>query len=201
MKRLLLAVLLAAPVPALAADIFVEGHGGVLLGFGAEAGMDFGMVRARAQFNKYDYSTTENLDNSEYDVTLGLKSTGVLVDVFPFKGAFHITAGLYDNGNTVTADSTGPVDVDGYKASQASVKADFAGTAEYLGIGWVFGRDNKGLTGNLELGAMANGGVDVTLTAPGATQNQIDQEEKNIENDLNGYDYMPVIKLGIGYYF
>ena len=206
MKTLLIAMLLICPVPVLASGLFVEGHGGVLLGFGAEAGMEFGMVRARAQVNRLDYNTTEDLDNEPYDVSLKLDSKGVLVDLFPFDGSFHVTAGLYDNNNAVHANSERPVSINGSLLKHnASADVSFSGSAGYVGLGWVFGRHNKGVTGNLELGVMGNGGASVDLMVqsphPDISDSDIRAEEKKIEDDINKYEYLPVIKFGIGYYF
>lgn len=205
MKVLLASVLFMVSVPLAAADFFVSGHGGLLLGYGVEGGLDFGTVRVRGQLNRFDYDRTESLDGARYDLTLELDSQGVLVDLRPFSSSgFHITAGLYDNDNAVDATSNEPVDIGGAMVSGVGVKTDFSGTASYLGLGWLLGRDNAGLVGSLELGVIGNGDADVTVTVPsgaGVSQADIDAEEKALESDLDDYGYLPVIKLGIGYYF
>lgn len=185
------------------ADFFVEAHAGALLGAGAELGVDFGLVRVRGQFNKWTYKTTEDIEDNSFDLELVLDSRGVLVDLHPFDGAFHFTGGVYDNNNRLDGESNDIVLINGSPAVGVSAETAFSGSAPYVGIGWLFGRDNDGLVAHLELGVMDNGDPDVTLTVPGntVTAEDIAAEEKAMEEDLEGLGVLPVAKFGIGYYF
>jgi hypothetical protein len=205
MKRLVIACCFAISASAHAADVFVEAHAGALLGYGAEAGVDFGLVRVRGQFNSFDYDTDLEIDDNDFDVSLALDSRGVLVDLHPFAGAFHFTGGLYDNQNMASGDAKGVVLVNGKPAIGVSADADFSSTAPYVGIGWLFGRDNKGLVAHLEVGVLDNGDADVSLYVPSfngaVTAEDVAIEEREMEEDLEGFGFFPVIKLGVGYYF
>ncbi len=211
MKRLLIAaVFMASSASLQAATPFVEAHAGVL-GLGAEVGVDFGLVRVRAQTSQYDYDTTQDFDGVDYDTTLELGGTGVLVDLAPFGGSFYVTAGLYENdvgisgsGRYVTGDTVGGVPFVG----TVYADAEFDDQVPYVGIGWhLFNGDgDSGLGLSFDIGAYVNGPADIEVTTDNATFNNtnqaaIDQEERNIEEDVEQYDTMPVVKLGVSYYF
>lgn len=210
MKRLMaVAGLMLASSGLFAATPFVEGHVGVL-GIGAEAGIDFGHIRVRAQTSQYDYDSTSDFDGVDYDTTLDLGGTGILVDIAPFAGSFYLTAGLFSNDTgisgvgTYVADDLGGVPFTG----QVYADADFDDQVPYVGIGWHFFNQegDSGLGLSLDIGAYVNGSADIEITTDNAafnTANQanIDQEEKNIESDIAEYDTLPVVKLGLSYYF
>lgn len=205
MKRLLIACCFAISASAHGADVFVGAHAGALLGYGLEAGVDFGLVRVRGQLNSLDYDTSRDIDGNDFDITLALDSRGVLVDLHPFAGAFHFTGGLYDNKNMARADAKGVVLVNDKPAQTASADVSFSRTAPYVGVGWLLGRDNEGLVTHLEVGVMDNGDADVSLYVPSsgstATAEDIAIEERRMEEDLKDFGLFPVIKLGVGYYF
>jgi hypothetical protein len=205
MKRLLIACCLATSASAHAADVFVEAHAGALLGYGAEVGVDFGLVRVRGQLNQFDYEAGLKIDDNDFDVELMLDNRGVLVDLHPFAGAFHFTGGLYDNKNMASADADGVMLINDKPALGVSADAEFSDTAPYVGVGWLFGRDNKGLVTHLEVGVMDNGDADISLHVPSfnnaVTAEDIAAEERQMEEDVEGMGLFPVVKLGVGYYF
>jgi len=192
-----------------AATPFVEVHGG-MLGLGAEVGVDFGMVRLRAQTSQYDYDSEQEFDGVDFDTTLELGGTGVLVDFAPFGGSFYVTAGLYQNDVGIKGD--GPYNNDDLGGvpftGRVFAEADFDDQVPYVGLGWhFFNREgDSGLGLSVDLGAYVNGSADIDVTTDNAAFNAtnqaaIDQEEKNIEDDVEEYDTLPVIKLGLSYYF
>lgn len=204
MKSLWVAFCLIVSTSASAAEVFVETHVGALLGYGVEAGVDFGAVRVRGQFNTFDYDSTLNVDENDYDITLSFDSRGVLVDVHPFAGAFHFTGGLYESGNMISGSSEGVVLINGKPAFGVGADVDFDSTAPYVGVGWLLGRGNKGLVAHLELGVMDNGEADVSLYVPAGfpiTADDVAKEERRMEDELEGEGVFPVLKLGVGYYF
>lgn len=209
-KWILMASVIMSPA-SWAADVFVEGHGG-LLGLGVEVGLDFGKMRLRAQLNEYDIDETSDYDGIDYDVTLDLESFGVLVDYAPFDGAFYLTAGLYDNGTAIAGDA----DVTNAQIGDVTLVGDntvftdvgFDGTAPYAGLGWRFlnGKDKSGLGVSVDLGVYMNGDPEVDVTTSNPTfnatfQDDIAKEEQAIEDDLDDVEMLPVAKFGLSWYF
>ena len=208
MKKWLLASALLVSPAAWSADVFVGAHGG-LLGLGAEVGVDFGKVRVRGQLNRFDISESNTYDGASYDVSLDLDSTGVLLDFSPFDGKFYVTAGMYNNGIAISGDTAPGIYQVGNDASptvrRLFVDVDFDDTAPYAGVGWRFfnGSGNSGLGLSLDLGAYMNGSPNVEIRTDdnAISQTDIDQEERNIENDIDEADVLPVVKLGLSWYF
>ena len=65
------------------------------------------------------------------------------------------------------------------------------------------GSGNSGLGLSLDLGAYMNGSPNVEIRTDdnAISQTDIDQEERNIENDIDEADVLPVVKLGLSWYF
>jgi len=79
----------------------------------------------------------------------------------------------------------------------------------YAGFGWgnAVGK-NKRLGVSFELGVVFQGSPDIELESTGgalssspALQAEIAKEEKKIEDDIDDFEYYPVIALGISYKF
>lgn len=182
------ALALAAAPCAMPADI----AGGVrlgTLGYGVEG--TFGVkewLNVRVPLSVLSYSDTLDEDDVEYDGELDFSTIGVLLDYHPFKGTFHLSAGLMSNGNEVNmkaSDSTGNEE---YELGDATYTSDpddpltltgglsFDSLSPYVGLGWgnpILGRSNWYF--KFELGALFQGSASVGLTASGSavnTQNQ-----------------------------
>lgn len=186
------------------------------LGAGLEAGTSFSDTfggRIGINYFEYDYSGTEDDIDYDYDVTL--MSIAAFLDWHPFGGGFRISGGVLYNGNEIDSDarssSTYEIGNATYSASQIgnlTGEIDFNEVAPYGGIGWdtSFGRNEQfGLL--VDLGVMYQGSPEVDLTADGpiATnqtfQNDLAREEEDLENDIDEYEYYPVISIGFGYRF
>lgn len=186
---------------------FVGANGGTL-GLGLNAGYDFGRIRVRAETNAYDFDETVELDGVDYDFELGLDSTGIIIDFAPFNGAFYLAAGIYENSNDINAVSDASGIIIGGQAvppgTVVTVDAEFDSTSPYAGIGWNFlNNSDAGLGINLDVGVYMNGSADIELTESTGLvpEADINEEEQNIEDDIEDYDMLPVIKLGVTYKF
>lgn len=220
MKKSVLAALLVLSPAAWSADVFVGAHAGALLGYGAEVGVDFDKLTLRGQFSRFDYDDSEIEDNVEYESEIMLDNRGVLLDYHLFGGSFFLSAGIYDNSNSVdvlgspVADNVLVGDQEFTRAEVGSLlaDADFGGTSPYVGLGWDFGRGNDGFALSLEGGALFNGDADVRLVsvnsslAPGDPgydefQDALRREEQDLQDELDELEIIPVLKLGLRYYF
>lgn len=204
-------VLLACAAPGAAANgVGIELHGGTL---GAGAGLDIGLgdnVGARVGFNRFSTGEDWTEGDLDYDADLELDSVHALLDWHPFGGVFRVTGGLLANDNRIEGganvennDRVGGSDAE--SDGRIGAKVSFDDTAPYLGIGWSSRPANRGLSFSLDVGVMGQGSPDVALTEEeditGIDQDDLDQEAREVEDDLSGYDTYPVVQVGMLYRF
>ncbi|HEX9803770.1 MAG TPA: hypothetical protein VGB35_10960 [Gammaproteobacteria bacterium] len=183
------------------------------LGAGIEVGVPLSdRFVVRGALNQYSRDDSQSIDGIDYDADLDLKSTALFFDWHPMKGPFHLTAGyLFTNSElNGTATPTGTFDVGGttYDGSMIDVTLHAGvdlGSGPYLGLGWG-NLPAKGLGFTFEVGAVQQGSPDVSLTASGAdsgaiSQSDLDQEERNMQDDLDKFKLYPVVSLGLSYGF
>ena len=161
----------------------------------------------------YDYDGTES--DIEYDLELDLRSVSAILDWHPFSGGFRLSGGLLLNKNEVNAVATPTVsyDIGGtlYTATDVgtlSGKIDFNSLAPYAGIGWgnALGEDKRwGLA--FDLGVVFQGSPDADLTATGplaanaAFLAELAKEEQQLQDEVDDYEYYPVVSIGVTYKF
>jgi hypothetical protein len=170
-------------------------------------GVNFGNVG----FNRTD-------SGINYDSQLNLSSVQLFGDYYLFGGnSFRITGGLVAQNNrfSVTSKPSGSgtytIDNQTFSASQVgNLTGEFKyanSIAPYLGIG--FGRaTNEGFGFNAELGVMFTGAPRVSLNASNpafnndpTTRGAIDNQIRQTENDLKGFNIYPVLSVGVSYGF
>ena len=137
------------------------------------------------------------------------------MDWFPFDNAFHMTGGLLVNQNELelTAKTTANYEIGNTTYTAAEVgtltgELDFNDVAPYIGIGWgnPFGKEGN-WSFAIDLGVMFQGSADVDLSANGtlagnaAFAANLAREEDNLEDEIDDYQYYPVIALGVSYRF
>ena len=174
-------------------------------------------LRAGANYFTYGYEATES--GNDYDFDLELKSFGLFADIHPFKQAFRISIGFLINGNGVNGTAslaTGEkFELDGTEyqliGNSAGIDLSYNTFAPYAGIGWdtTFGDDdNWGFV--FDLGVVYSGSPELAISAAVNSTNQtiIDQfeEDKNkeitqLQDDLNQFEFWPVLSAGIVYQF
>jgi hypothetical protein len=172
-------------------------------------------VALRANINGIKYNRNEVLDDISYDADLKLLTIGVLADYYPMENNFHISGGLYYNGNkldgtAVPAQSVtiGNTTYTPGQIGRLDTTVDFNKVAPYIGIGWGNKASKSGWGFSIELGTLYQGSPNVTAkavtTIPGL-QAQLDQdvevERKKIEDDMDSYCWYPVVMLGVNYTF
>lgn len=202
---------LAAVVPALAADLGLGLRAGTY-GLGAELGVGinswFGL---RAGLYTLDIDESYTDSGIDFDGKLKLGGYGVLADFYPMKGTFRLTAGLLANRNEIDLSAVPfePVEIGGttYQPSDVGTLSggvEFDDTAPYFGIGWGNVARGKGRVGFLcDLGFVKQGSGDVVLRAsnPAVSQSDLDAETAEIEDDIEDYDFWPVISFGLSIRF
>jgi hypothetical protein len=169
--------------------------------------------RLAAQYFKYsdDYSSS----SVNYDGDLELKSVLGTLDYYPFESIFHLSAGALLNGNKIglrgesLKGATGDNSLVG--ALLGNLEGDVKGNtfAPYVGLGFgnpVVG-DQGGFGFKADVGLVYHGNPKVSLSADGLLagaplgQALIAQEEAELQDDVDGYEWYPVVGLSVFYRF
>ena len=186
------------------------------LGAGLEAETSFSdTIGGRIGINYFEYDFNGTKDDIDYDFDVTLFSVSALLDWHPFKGGFRVSGGVLYNGNEIDADArssaTYEIGNSTYSASQVGSltgEIDFNDIAPYAGVGWdtSFGKSGKfGLL--VDAGVLYQGSPEVDFTANGpiasnqAFLNDLAREEEDLENEIDEYEYYPVISIGFAYRF
>ena len=183
------------------------------LGVGLEAEKTFSdSFGARVGINYFTYDYDGTKDDIDYNLDLNLLSVSALLDWHPFQGSFRISGGALYNGNdidmdakTATSYQIGGITYNANQIGNLTGTVDFNDVAPYLGVGWdtTFGKSKKfGFL--LELGAIYQGTpeVDLSISGPIATQaflNDLQAEEDSLQEDLDNFEYYPVLAVGFSY--
>ena len=174
---------------------------------------NFGM---RLGVNYFQFDTDFDVDDINYDSSVDLQSASAIVDWYPFEGAFRLSGGIMYDGNEfdISATPNKPVTLGDNEYTPAMIgtlsgSVDFNTTAPYAGIGWSSGRGiNDGLSVEFDLGVLFQGSPDISdyratgsLAGDPAFQNDLDREVTKIEDDLESYQFYPVVALTLTYRF
>jgi len=197
------------------------------LGYGAYITYDISKSwYLKAEFNTADYDRDFEENGVDYDGNLDFSSTGITLNVLPFRKAplidgFRLTAGVYAVDNTVVINASGagssltlgdanlPVLLGANDSLDGEVTFD--SVAPYAGIGWdwMLGKRDQFIF-SIDAGVIFVGEPDVELqgngnlltTIGGASAQQIiDQEEAALVEELEDFNLFPVVKLSIGWKF
>jgi len=182
------------------------GTDGIGLGYAASFKQNWAL---RGQVNylpstSYSGNVGDYGSNATANVTVQWNSVAALVDWYPYESGFRLTGGIVANNNQLTVNATNATigGTGGTTVANANATIKLSqDPAPYLGLGYMTRpKDASGLGFNLDLGVMFDNPT-VSLTAPGATQAQINSQISNIQNAINQLQYFPVIGLGISYSF
>jgi hypothetical protein len=189
------------------------------LGFGLDASKSLTPqlnARLGVNFGNVGFNRTDSGIN--YDAQLKLSSVQLFGDYYPSSNSsFRITGGLVAQNNRVAVTSqpsnNGTYTIAGNQYAASSVgtlNGEYAygnSIAPYLGIG-IGKSTNEGLGFNADLGLMFTGSPKVSLTASNpafndnaTTRAQIDNQARQTENELRGFNVYPVISVGVSYGF
>ena len=186
------------------------------LGIGADLAVRVTpMLTFRVGGNTFPFSTTGTEGDIEYDIDVTLLSGKFLIDVHPFSGFFHISAGALVNGNkadlTALSASTytiGDVSFPASLVGNLTGTVDFNGFAPYVGFGWGNPFASSGnWSFRFEGGVVFQGSPNVALAADGPISsnplflNELEKERQKVEDDIDEYQYYPVLSLSVCYRF
>ena len=198
------------------------------LGAGVNVGLDISeKFAARALFSMWglDYEETES--DNEYKGDLDLQTIGLVTDWLPFAGGFRVTGGAFLNNNEVSATASGEDTEFGNNTydGQIDMLLDFERIAPYFGAGWTSGAiGDPGFSFSVDAGLLyqraprlsgsgtADGcsfsisrGGDAAI-APGCAdaaelKADLEQEHMDLSDDLEDFEWYPVLAIGVSYRF
>ncbi len=219
MTRLMLSTLavLALSAGGAAAQSVAGGATVGTTGVGFEAQLKLGPIFVlRANVEQLDHDVDETYDGIDYFGAFAFDTVGGFVDLHPFGNAFLISGGAYlgDRDISLGATPTVPVEIGGTTYSPSQV-GTLSGTiklqdiAPFVGIGW-----DDTFTRRSPWGFRAIAGVafsdtpEVALDSSGGSlsnnatfQDRLDDEAREIQNDVEGYGVFPVVQVGLNYRF
>lgn len=179
-------------------------------GLGVDFGGNFakGLVGVRGSLQFGEVGFDEEIDDIDYDGDLTLGGVGLLVDIYPMKGQFRLTGGLFANRNELglAGTPTVPIEIGDNFYSPAEVGTlsgtiGFNSTAPYVGIG--YGNVAKGTVPVMfmfDVGLVLQGAGEVTSFSSSTglvSEDDLAAEIRLIEDDISDFDVWPVISIGI----
>ncbi len=206
-------LLLILPIQAQAGVVGIGVTGKVgTTGLGADVTVPLvsNWLNLRAGYNFGELSPSITQAGIKYKADFNFESVPILLDLHPFHGGFRITGGVYFNKNDMDLSST--VDAStvglGLGVGTATLNANVSWSKEfapYLGIGWGNAADDNTLDlpiavgFSLDIGAFYQGSPDVFLTDSSGLVPAADLaiEAAQLEDDLSGFKFYPVITVGI----
>lgn len=168
------------------------------------------MVNVRGGLNFINYAFDRTEGGNQYDFNLKMKSFSILADLHPIVGrGLRFSGGIIFNSNHLDmvsvasgSYSIGNRTYTGAEVGKLTGMVDFKSTAPYFGIGW--GNATSGRLGvSLDLGVVLQGSPQVSLVATGIVTSdptfvqELNREIQELENDISGFKYYPVIALGL----
>jgi hypothetical protein len=189
------------------------------LGIGVDVNKSFtSQFNGRLGFNFGNININRTDSGINYDSQLNFSSIQLFGDYYPFtSSSFRVTGGLVAQNNKFSVTSkpngSGNYTIDGTQYSANTVGSlngeyKYANSiAPYIGIG-IGKSTNEGLGFNADLGVMFTGSPKVSLTASNPafnsnpiTRAQLDNQVRQTENDLRGFNVYPVLSVGLSYGF
>ncbi len=204
----------AVVVPAWAGIGLSVGAG--TLGVGATLSLPLVADRLDARLLANDGRLTrrETTQGLNYRARARFRNAALLADVYPFRGVFHFTAGVYYDDNRVDLSATpvnGYYDISGYSIPASAVgpitgNVTYQRFAPYLGLGLSNdARMRAGFAYAVDLGVLWDRPT-TTLNAPGSASNpavaaEIASVRAQIQHQARRLRAYPVASLSIGYRF
>ncbi len=156
------------------------------------------------------------IQDVDYSVDVTWASVPLALDWHPFGNNFRITAAVMYNRNRARLDANlseeqkiGDHEYTPEEIGTLSGKVDFRNIAPYIGIGFGNAVGGPDMSWNFvfDVGVMFQGVPEISLTADGAVskipafQRDLAQEEKNVQDEADKFQFYPVISAGISYQF
>lgn len=220
-SSMLILAALSAPAHA---DVAVAARAGTF-GFGGD--FDIGIfenrLALRLGYNTLSYSESVDDTDIHYDGTLKINAASAILDWHVFNGGFRVSLGAVQRGPKVDVKgrpTNGTYTINDHTYTAAEI-GELTGTvkmgssvAPYIGIGWGNAVDKSDrVTFLFDLGVIHTGSPKADLNASctaaialqpngcATLQQNIAAEEADLEDELDGYKWYPVVDIGIAIRF
>jgi hypothetical protein len=167
-------------------------------------------INLRAGYNFGSLRPSITYSGIKYKADVDFESIPILVDLHPFHGNFRVTGGVFYNKNDMDLSSTVDASTVGLGAGAGTARLNANVSwgnefAPYLGIGWGNAADDNTLDlpiaigFSLDVGAFYQGSPDVLLTDSSGLvpASDLAAEQAQLQDDLDGFKFYPVVTLGI----
>jgi len=168
-------------------------------------------INLRAGYNYGELRPSLSYGGIKYKADVRLETVPLLIDIHPFHGNFRVTGGVFFNQNKMDLSSivdANDVGLGGSGFGTTVLNANVTWSKEYapyFGIGYGNAADDNfldlpiALGLSIDLGAFYQGSPDVVLTESTGTVSPFDLavEAAQIEEDLSGFKFYPVLTIGI----
>ncbi len=201
------------------------------LGLGGEVGLGVSeQLALRGGANSLAFSFDTTISHVDYEMEPELKNLSFLLDWHPFTNSFRITGGLFINDNSIAItgkpdldyylkDVTIPGEYQGLvddlsENAKISGAADMNTLAPYVGIGWNSNSQHEqGWGVSIDLGVMFMGSPalsELTLSTTykeeeykisSSELDELESERKELQDELDKFEYYPVGTIMIHYTF
>jgi hypothetical protein len=213
-----LSLLTLASLAAPAAAQLSIGARAATTGLGAELSFPLGgVLRGRLAAGTGSYGLEFDSTRVTYEGDAELRSLLAIVDLYPAGGGFRLSGGALLNDNRLEGDApVRDVLLDNGIAVPPSLDlgtlhAEATGdeVAPYAGLGWDRGPNGRGgWHVSIDAGVAYHGEPDVHLelatpiAIPAAVLRELmEQEERDLEEELADYRYLPVVAVSLAYRF
>ena len=191
------------------------GYGGVVgtTGVGAEVKYNaHSRLMLRGSYNFLNFDANLDVDGIDYDAEVDGDTFGAFADYAPFDSGFVVSGGAYVGRKHIDLIATPnePVDIGGMTFTPEQVgtlaaNARFDTVAPYVGIGYdAYLNPRREWSLNARAGVMFAGSAEVELLSVDGELSQdprlvqeLRREVEQIEDDIDGYRYYPVVTLGL----
>lgn len=211
------AAVIASASPVTAQEVAVDGGIGTT---GVNANLQWkvmGPVVLRGGYNYLEFTVDgEEYDGIVYDGDVEISTVSASVDLHPFQNGFLLAGGVFLGDKSVALDARPdePVEIGGevFQPEEVGIltgQTELADAAPYAGIGWDSALYKDGRWSfNIRAGVMFSGEPTVELTARDGLVSDdprflalLEQEELDVEEELEDYQFYPVVNLGVGFRF
>ncbi len=185
------------------------------LGIGPELAVRFNdHVGVRGGAGFLTVNGTAESDDLGYDGKFRLQSYGAMLDVYPFGGAFRVSAGARINRNRITVGLTpdeevtiGDQDFTAAEVGRLSGRATPKKFSPALTLGWA-GQNRRGFFVGSEIGVLFQGAFKLEqFQASGTARNDADfkaaleRERISLQDDVDKVKVWPILQVAIGWRF
>lgn len=167
----------------------------------------FDKFNLRGDVNFFNYNHDLNTDGINYDAKLKFANVGVFADYFPISALsqFRLTGGLFLGNDKIEARGQAGEGSDIPQGEWARGNIKSKSIRPYLGIGWGFGNQAKGLSFAADLGASYGKFRTNYQVSPGLQEywgdDRVQEERRELDSKISDYKWYPVVRLGLSYRF